>query len=106
MASPTESRPIAGWMETLEHIDEAIRRRLSQVEEPASPASETGLPAVSPLQILDERASQMRSRLDRAERETAEVDAALRTESEAYQRWTENTTAARRRLADWAARVA
>ena len=106
MVSPAESRPIAGWKETLEQIDEAIRRRLSQVEEPATPASETGLSAVSPLQILDERASQMRSRLDRAERETADVDAALRAESEAYERWTENTTAARRRLADWTARAA
>ena len=48
----------------------------------------------------------MHARLDRAERDAAEADAALLTESEAYQHWTESMTAVRRRLADWAARGA
>ena len=68
--------------------------------------ADAGPAAKTPLQVLDERLAQMRARLDRAERDAAEADGALLTESEAYQHWTENMTAARRRLADWAARGA
>ena len=105
-ASSREERPIAAWMQVLDQIEGSVDRRLAQVEEPAGPDADAGPTAKTPLQILDERAAQMRTRLDRAERDAAEVDAALNTESEAYQRWTESMTAARRRLADWAARVA
>jgi hypothetical protein len=106
MASSTEARPIATWMQVLDQIEGAVGRQLAQVEEPAAPEVGAGPTAKTPLQILDERLAQMRTRLDRAERDAAEVDAALNTEAEAYQRWTESMTAARRRLADWAARVA
>ncbi|HBI44045.1 MAG TPA: hypothetical protein DDY78_14515 [Planctomycetales bacterium] len=105
-ALPTEARPIAAWMQVLDQIEGSVGRRLAQVEEPAGPEADAGPTAKTPLQILDERWSQVRTRLDRAERDAAEVDAALHTESEAYQRWTDSLTAARRRLADWAARVA
>jgi hypothetical protein len=105
-ASSTEGRPIGAWLQVLEQIEGALARRLAQVEEPNAPEAETGPKAKTPLQILEERLAQMRTRLDRAEREAAEVDAALNTEAEAYQRWTESMTAARRRLADWAGRVA
>jgi hypothetical protein len=105
-ASSREERPIAAWMQVLDQIEGSVGRRLAQVEEPAGLEADAGPTAKTPLQILDERLAQMRTRLDRAERDAAEVDAALHTESEAYQRWTDNMTAARRRLADWAARVA
>ncbi len=105
-ASPTEARPIAAWMQVLDQIQGSVGRRLAQVEEPAGQDADTEPTAKTPLQILDERMTQIPTRLDRAERDAAEVDAALHTESEAYQRWTESMTTARRRLADWAARVA
>lgn len=105
-ASSREERPIAVWMQVLEQMEGSVGQRLAQVEEPALPEGDVGPTAKTPLQILDERLAQMRAQLDRAERDAAEVDAALHTESEAYQRWTDNITAAHRRLADWAARVA
>jgi hypothetical protein len=105
-ATPTEERPIAAWMQVLDQIEGSVGRRLAQVEEPAGPDDGAEPTAKTPLQILDERMTQIPKRLDRAERDAAEVDAALHTESEAYQRWTESMTTARRRLADWAARVA
>ena len=33
-AASTEERPIAVWMQMLEQIEEAVERRLAQVEEP------------------------------------------------------------------------
>jgi hypothetical protein len=92
-------------MQVLDQIEGAVGRRLAQVEEPP-PEVDAGPTTKTPLQTLDERLTQMRMRLDRAERDAAEVDAALNTEAEAYQRWTESMTAARRRLADWVERVA
>jgi len=105
-ALSTEVRPIAAWMRVLDQIESSVELRLAQVEEPPGPDADSGPTAKTPLQILDERLAQIRTRLDRAERDAAEVDAALHTESGAYQHWTASMTAARRRLADWAARVA
>ena len=104
-AEPAEGRPIAAWMQMLEFIDAALARRLAEVEEPPGPADGAGSSAQGSLQALDERVRRMQARLDQAGRDAAEADEPLRTESEAYQRWTESMTAARRRLADWAANV-
>jgi hypothetical protein len=56
------------------------------------------------LQALDDRLAQMGARLDRADQDARGADELLRIEVEAHQHWTEATTAARQRLADWAAR--
>ena len=104
-ALPTEARPIAAWMQVLDQIEDSVSRRLGQVEELATPEANVGPTTKTPLQILDDRLTQMQTRLDRAERDAAGVDAALRTESEAYQHWTESMSAARRRMADWAGRA-
>jgi hypothetical protein len=105
-ASPMEARPIAAWMQVLDQIEGSVGRRLAQVEEPAGPDADAEPTAKTPLQILDERMTQIPKRLDRAERDAAAVDVVLLTEFKAYQQWTESMTTARRRLADWAARVA
>ena len=57
------------------------------------------------MQILDDRLAQMQGRLGEAEEDAREADQVLRTEGEAYQRWTEAMATARRGLADWAAAV-
>ncbi len=107
MTAPLNAvQQITGWMGVLDQIEGSVERRLAQVEEPPTPDADAAPTTKTPLQILDERLAQMRTRLDRAERDAAEVDAALNTETEAYQRWAESMTAARRRLADWAARAA
>ena len=103
-ATRTEERPIAAWMQALDEIARAVHRRLAHVESvEASP--EPGSPTSTPLQILDDRLAQMQARLGRAERDADEADQVLRTEGEAYQRWTEAMAAARRGLADWAGGV-
>ncbi|HVS36012.1 MAG TPA: hypothetical protein VMS17_10570 [Gemmataceae bacterium] len=98
-----QERPIAAWMQVLEIIEEALARRLAEVEDPPPAVGDVGSPAQTLLQALDERLTVMQGRLDQAERDAAEADDPLRTETEAYQRWTETMTAARRRFADWAA---
>lgn len=103
-AEPTETRPAAAWMLVLNQIEETLARQMASVEEPAPPG-DAKPPAKTPLHALDARLAQMQARLDQAERHAEGTDAALRTDAEAYQRWTESMTAARRRLADWAARV-
>ncbi len=105
-ASSTEAQPITAWLQVLDQIESAVGRWLAQVEAPAKVEEDAGPTANAPLQILDERLTQIRARLDRAERDAREVDAALQTEAEVYQHWAESMTAARRRLADWAARRA
>ncbi len=104
-AEPTEGRPIAAWMQTLEFIEEALARRLAEVGESPNLSADAGPSAKASLQALDEQVRRVQARLDQAERDAAEADEPLRAESEAYQRWTETMTAARRRLADWAANV-
>ena len=104
-AEPTEGRTVAAWMQVLEFIEEALGRRLAEVEEPPAAVADAGRWVQTSLQALDERMQRMQTRLGQAERDAAEADEPLRTESEAYQRWTEGMTAARRRLADWAANV-
>ncbi len=96
---------VAAWLRVLETLDEALARRLAEVEEPPAPIAEPMPAAKASLQALDERLGRLQGRLEQAERDAAEADEPLRTEAEAYRRWTEGMTAARRRLADWAAAV-
>ncbi len=93
-AAPTEGRPIAAWMQTLEFIEVALARRLAEVGESPDPSADAGPSAKASLQTLDEKVRRMQARLDQAERDAAEADEPLRTESEAYRRWTETMTAA------------
>jgi hypothetical protein len=104
-AEPTEPRPIAAWMRVLDKIEATLARQMAPVDEPHPAASDAKTPAKAPLQALDDRLAQMAARLEQADRDAAVTDAALRTEGEAYQRWTGTMTATRRKLADWAARV-
>ena len=103
-AEPAEGRPVAAWMQVLDFIDEVLARRLAEVDEPPAPVAGAG-PSRESLLALDKWMQRLQARLDQAERDAAEADEPLRTESEAYQRWTETMTAARRRLGDWAANV-
>jgi hypothetical protein len=102
-AELAEGRPITEWMHVLESIEEAVARRLAETPEPPAPGAEPDAPAKASLQALDEGLARMEGRLAQAERDAADADDVLRGEAEAYQRWTEGMTAARRRLADWAA---
>ena len=104
-AGLAQAGPVAAWVRVLETIDEALARRLAEVEEPPAPMADPTPAAKGSLQALEERLRQMQARLERAERDAAEADGPLRGEAEAYRRWTEGMTAARRRLADWAAAV-
>lgn len=104
-SEPTEARSMATWMPMLEHIEEALARRLAEVHDLPAPTADSGPTAKTSLQALDQRLAGMQVRLDQAERDASETEGVLRTEAEAYQRWTESMTAARRRLADWAAGV-
>jgi hypothetical protein len=91
-------------MRVLETIEAALAQRLANVQEPAA-AAEPSPAAQTPLQALDERLAVLQAREGQAESDAAEADEALQAEAEAYQHWIESTTAARRRLADWAAGV-
>jgi hypothetical protein len=104
-AESTEGRPVAAWMQVLESIEEALARRLADLPAPPAPPADSGSTAKTALQVLDGRLTQMQARLDQAERDADETETVLRTEAEAYQHWTTSMTAARRRLADWAAGV-
>jgi chromosome segregation ATPase len=104
-ADAGEGRRLAAWLQALDFMDEVLARRLAETQEPPTPADDAGPAVQASLQTLDERLQQMQTRLEQAERDAAEADAVLRTEAEVYQDWTESTTAARRRLADWAANV-
>jgi hypothetical protein len=103
-AEPTETRPTAAWMKVLNQIEDTLARQMASVEEPA-PSGAATPPTKKPLHALDASLAQMQARVDQAERRAEETDAALRTDAEAYQRWTESMTATRRRLGDWAGRV-
>lgn len=98
-ASPTKDGPVAGWMDVLDRIEEAVSQRLARTEEPA-PSPEPP-PSGRPLHTLDERLTRMQARLEIAEKDAREADDVLRAEAEAFQGWTEATATARRRLADW-----
>jgi Xaa-Pro aminopeptidase len=104
-AEPTEPRPIAAWTRVLDKIEATLARQMASVEEPDTLVSDAKPPAKAPLQVLDDRLAQMQNRLEQADRDAAVTDAALRTDGEAYQHWTETMTATRRKLADWVARV-
>jgi len=101
-AQATQGRSVAEWMRALAEIEASLARRLAETPEPP-PAAPPEAPAVASLQALDGRLAELQAGRDQAERHAAEADKALRTEAESYQQWTDRTTAARRRLADWAA---
>jgi len=104
MTTATETRPAATWLGVLDEIAGAVSRRLAQVEEPP-PAPAPAPPEMTPLHALNDRLARMQARLDQAEQDAAAVDDVLGTEVVAFRQWVEAMSSARRRLADWAARV-
>lgn len=71
---------MATWADVLDHIDRGLEQQLGHTIVP-DPAAAAGPPAApSPLDRLDHRLRQWESRLEAAETQAADVDAALAQE--------------------------
>jgi hypothetical protein len=99
-------------MQVLDRIEDTLDRSLARAAEPEahpaalSPPGEQRAVARRPLQLLDQRLSQMQDCLGLAGRRAAEAEALLDAEVQAVEHWQRLLAAARQKLADWADRVA
>jgi hypothetical protein len=101
----TDTRPVAGWTDVFERMQDTLAETLAATPEPEAPADEPRPAIPSALAQLDGQLARLQASLDKAERKAAETDAWLRAEAEALQRWLDALQVNQRRLAEWAGRA-
>jgi hypothetical protein len=98
-----EARPLAAWMQVLGRIEESLVKTLERWGEPDIPAPpptpEAGGPAArTVLQNIDQRFERMRTCLELAGRQAAEVEAQLAAEGRAVEDWLQAVAGTRQRV--------